>query len=57
MEMIIVERDPMVAEALADALADAGITADITADEDQAIATASSTGDGHPLPGTAILTV
>jgi DNA-binding response OmpR family regulator len=38
MDVLIVERDHMVAEVLADALADVGITADITADEDLAIA-------------------
>lgn len=38
MDVLIVERDPMVAEVLADALADVGITTDITAHEDQAIA-------------------
>jgi DNA-binding response OmpR family regulator len=37
MDVLIVERDQMVAEVLADALADVGITADITADEDQAL--------------------
>ena len=42
--MLIVERDPMVAEVLADALADVGITADITADEDQAIADCHGSG-------------
>ena len=38
MDVLIVERDPLVAEVLAEALADVGITADIVADEDQAIA-------------------
>jgi|SRR5579871_6572800 len=38
MDVLIVERDPLVAEVLADALADVGITADITAEEDQAVA-------------------
>jgi hypothetical protein len=38
MDVLIVERDPMVAEVLADALADVGIIADITADDDQVIA-------------------
>jgi DNA-binding response OmpR family regulator len=44
MDVLIVERDPMVAEVLADALADDGITADITADEDQAIADCHGSG-------------
>ena len=44
MDVLIVERDPMVAEVLADALADVGITADITADEDQAIAGCHNSG-------------
>ena len=44
MDVLIVERDHMVAEVLADALADVGITADITADEDQAIAACQDSG-------------
>jgi DNA-binding NtrC family response regulator len=38
MDVLIVERDSMVAEVFADALADVGISAEITADEDRAIA-------------------
>jgi DNA-binding NtrC family response regulator len=38
MDVLIVERDPMIAEVFADALADVGISAEITADEDQAFA-------------------
>ena len=47
MDVLIVERDPMVAEVLADALADVGITADITADEDQAIAGCHDSDDAR----------
>ena len=42
MDVLIVERDPMVAEVLADALADVGLTAAITAREDRAIASLGS---------------
>jgi DNA-binding response OmpR family regulator len=38
MDVLIVERDPMIAEVFADALADVGISAEITADEEKAIA-------------------
>ena len=53
MDVLIVERDPMVAEVLADALADVGITADVTADEDQAIADCHDSGARVILGSTA----
>jgi DNA-binding response OmpR family regulator len=51
MDVLIVERDPMVAEVLADALADVGITADITADEEKAIAGCHDSGTRVVITG------
>jgi DNA-binding response OmpR family regulator len=51
MDVLIVERDELLAEVIADALIDDGITVTVVADEQRALAMPAETGPSVVIPG------